>query len=82
MISAGMRIELPLIGPIPPSASAVPTATPRITGGNDQISSISGLQDRVDRPAEVAAQQADQIVPKTMMMTVAIPPITSEVRPP
>ena len=76
-----MNSELPLIGPIPPSASAVPTATPRITGGNDQISSISGLRIASMKPRKYPHSRP-MSVPKTMMMSVARPPIYSDVRPP
>ena len=81
MMSAGMNTELPLIGPIPPSASAVPTATPRITGGKDQINCMSGLRSASTTPRK-NPQSKPTKVPKMMMIAVAMAPMYSEVRPP
>ncbi len=72
-----------VIGPSfrPPSASATPSATPRITTGNDQITSSTALIPASVLPPKKPARMP-RLIESRVVMIAAASPITSELRPP
>ena len=81
----GMASELPemLIGPIwtPPSASATPSATPRMITGNDQMMSSNALITMSGQPRKYPARSPSTI-DSMVVIRAALTPITRELRPP
>ena len=81
----GIASESPAIsiGPIlrPPSASATPSAVPRMITGNDHM-----MSSRVRMTASVAPRKYPDTTPRTIdrktVMNAAVSPMKSELRPP
>ena len=85
MISTGMMSESPAmcIGPSwsPPSASATPSAVPRMITGNDHMMS-STARTTVSVGPRKYPETTPSRIDRNVVMTAATTPIMSELRPP